>query len=111
MKASGKPAKPTARRHSVAVANAEVVLTFFVWLDNSLVLQTAGELYAGVSPCPLGSHWRTGDWHVAGRREYLRSRPPEFLVRKVAVVLQQRRVRESLRLRILAEAAEQVVES
>ena len=35
---------------------------------------------------------------------------PEFLLRKVDVVLQRRRVRESLRRRILAEAAELVVE-
>ena len=111
MKASVKPAKPSARRHA-SQSPAEVVLDqLFVWLDNSLVLQTAGE---------LARECHHAVWEAAGERaigmsrddarEFIRARVPEFWFRKVAVVLQRCRVRESLRLRILAEAAEQVVE-
>ena len=43
-------------------------------------------------------------------RGYIRAFAPEFLLKEVDLVMQRRRVRESLRQRILAEAAEQLVE-
>ena len=43
-------------------------------------------------------------------RGYIRAFAPEFLQKEVDLVLQRRRVRESLRQRILAEATEQLVE-
>ena len=43
-------------------------------------------------------------------RGYIRAFAPEFLGKEVDLVLQRRRVRESLRQRILAEATEQLVE-
>ena len=43
-------------------------------------------------------------------RGYIRAFAPEFLLKEVDLVLQRRRVRESLRQRILAEATDQLVE-
>ena len=43
-------------------------------------------------------------------RGYIRAFAPEFLRKEVNLVLQRRRVRESLRQRILAEATEQLLE-
>ena len=43
-------------------------------------------------------------------RGYIRAFAPEFLEKEVDLVLQRRRVRESLRARILAEATDQLVE-
>jgi hypothetical protein len=111
MKASGKPVKPAIRRH-LSNSPGEVVLDqLFVWLDNSLVLQTASEL---ARQCQVALWEATCDRIIGmsrdDAREYLRAHAGEFLVRKVAIVLQRRRVRESLRLKILSEAAEHVVE-
>ncbi len=43
-------------------------------------------------------------------RGYIRAFAPDFLRKEVDLVLQRRRVRESLRQRILAEATEQLVD-
>ena len=82
----------------------------FVWLDASLVRQAAGEL---VSEChaALWGHARekAGEMTLPEAKEYIRALAPEFLVREVDLVLQRRRVPESLRQRILAEATEHLV--
>jgi hypothetical protein len=83
----------------------------FAWLDTSLVRQAAGEL---ARECHVAL-WeatceRAREMSRDDARAHIRSFAPEFLVREVDMVLQRRRVRESLRLRILAEATDQVVE-
>ncbi len=83
----------------------------FAWLDLSLVRQAGGE---------LARECHTAVWEVTYEkargmsrdeaRGYIRAFAPEFLQKEVDLVLQRRRVRESLRQRILAEAAEQLVD-
>lgn len=83
----------------------------FVWLDNSMVRQAGGEL---ARECHIAlweaTSQRAREMTRDEARGYIRAYAPEFLVREVDIVLQRRRVRDSLRRRILAEAAEQVVE-
>lgn len=83
----------------------------FAWLDLSLVRQAAGELarecHAAV--CEATSEKARG-MSRAEARGYIRAFAPEFLQREVDLVLQRRRVRESLRQRILADATEQLVD-
>ena len=100
--------------YAVRTANppSESVLDqFFAWIDASLVRQAAGE---------LARECHTAMWEVTcekaremsrdAARGYLRAFAPEFLRGEVDLVLQRRRVRESLRRRIVAEATEQLVE-
>ena len=83
----------------------------FAWLDISLVRQAAGELAreCHVAVCESLSEKARGMSRDEARG-YIRAYAPEFLGREVDLVLQRRRVRVSLRQRILAEAAEQLVE-
>jgi hypothetical protein len=111
MKTNGKPKQTTARRQ-VPISTTEGVLDrLFIWLDNSLVRQTAGELARechialGEATCDRAAQMTRED-----ARQYIKALAPEFLVREVEPVLQRRRVRESLRQRILADASEQVVD-
>ncbi len=111
MKTNGKPARPAGPRRGSESPPEGVLDQLFVWLDNSLVRQTAGEL---ARECHVAL-WkatcqRASELTRDEAREYIRDHAPEFLVQEVHAVLQRRRVRESLRRRILAEAAEQVVE-
>ena len=111
MKTNGNRKQSTAPRHTSNSLTEGVLDRLFIWLDNSLVRQTAGELarechialwdaaYECAAPMPRDE-----------AREYIRSMAPEFLVHEVDPVLQRRRVRESLRLKILDEATDQVVE-
>ena len=83
----------------------------FAWLDVSLVRQAAGEL---ARECHAAV-WEATYEKARGMsrdeaRGYVRAFAPEFLLKEVDLVLQRRRVRESLRQRILAEATEQLVE-
>ena len=83
----------------------------FIWLDTSLVRQTAGELCGNVTlrcgkppASALCNCRKTKRGNTSGRCS------GSFSSAEVDPVLQRRRVRESLRLRILADATEQVVE-
>jgi hypothetical protein len=111
MKTNGKQKLSTARTRPRIAPPEGVLDRLFVWLDNSLVRQTAGELARecyialGEATCE-----RAREMSRDEARELIRAFAPEFLVREVDQVLQRRRVRESLRLRILAEATDQVVE-
>jgi hypothetical protein len=115
MKSSGKQVPHTARAprgDRRTGESAEGLLDqLFVWLDNSMVRQAAGEL---ARECHLAlweaTSQRAREMTRDAARSYIRDHAPEFLIRVVDVVLQRRRVRESLRRKILAEAAEQVVE-
>jgi len=83
----------------------------FVWLDISLVRQAAGEL---ARECHIAV-WQATCEAARGMsrdeaRGYIRAYAPHFLDQEVDVVLQRRRVRDSLRQRILAEAVDQVVD-
>lgn len=83
----------------------------FAWLDISLIEQAAGEL---AREC-RSTVWEATNDKACGMsrdeaRGYIRAFAPEFLVREVDLVLQRRRVRESLRQRILVEATNQLVE-
>ena len=83
----------------------------FDWLDISLVRQAGGEL---ARECHVAV-WEVTCEKARGMsreeaRGYIRAFAPEFLRKEVDLVLQRRRVRESLRQRILAEATEQLVE-
>jgi hypothetical protein len=83
----------------------------FAWLDASLVHQAAGEL---ARECHAAVWEAVGEQAIAMSRNeargYIRAFAPEFLEKEVGLVLQRRRVRESLRQRIVLEATEQVVE-
>ena len=83
----------------------------FAWLDMSLVRQAGGEL---ARECHTAV-WEATSEKARGMsrdeaRGYIRAFAPEFLRREIDLVLQRRRVRVSLRQRILAEATEQLVE-
>jgi len=103
--------KPLTAKHRSGSPNEGILDQLFAWLDNSLVRQAAGELARechvalGEVTCEQARNMSRED-----AREYIRAAAPEFLVREVDFVLQRRRVRESLRLRIMADAMEQVVE-
>ena len=81
------------------------------WLDVSLVRQAAGELarecHIAVGEATYEKVCRMSRDEARG---YIRALAPEFLDKEVDLVLQRRRVRASLRQRILAEATEQIVE-
>jgi len=83
----------------------------FAWFDLSLVQQAAGELAreCNAAVCEATCEKARG-MSRAETRGYIRAYAPEFLRKEVDLVLQRRRVRESLRQRILAEATEQLVE-
>ena len=81
----------------------------FVWLDASLVRQSAGELARECQAAVWGHTCeKVRELTLAEAKEYIRAAAPEFLLREVDLVLQRRRVGESLRQRILAEATEQL---
>jgi hypothetical protein len=110
MKTKGNQAQSTARPR-VCESSEGVLDRLFVWLDNSLVHQTAGEL---ARECHIAlweaTSERAKEMSRDEARGYIRAFAPEFLVREVDLVVQRRRVRESLRKRILDAATEQVVE-
>ena len=111
MKTRGNQVQLTARHQACDSPTEGVLDRLFVWLDNSLVHQTAGE---------LARECHTALWEATSERAremsrdeargYIRAFAPEFLVREVDLILQRRRVRESLRRRIIEEATEQVVD-
>jgi hypothetical protein len=110
MKTNGNRKQATAR-HTSNVPTEGVLDRLFIWLDTSLVRQTAGEL---ARECHIAL-WeaacdRAAQLSQDEARGYIRALAPKFLVHEVDPVLQRRRVRESLRLRILADATDQVVE-
>ncbi len=111
MKTNSSRKQPTALGHASSLPMEGVLDRLFIWLDTSLVRQTAGEL---ARECHIAlweaTNERAAQMSRDDAREYIRGMAPEFLVHEVDPVLQRRRVRESLRLRILAEATEQVVE-
>jgi hypothetical protein len=111
MNTTDKPKQPA---HPACTPNppSEGLLDrLFAWLDMSLVRQAGGE---------LARECHTAVWEVTFEeargmsrdeaRGYIRAFAPEFLLKEVDLVLQRRRVRESLRQRILAEATDQLVE-
>jgi hypothetical protein len=105
---AGKKARPA----RAPKAQSEGVLDrLFAWLDVSLVRQAAGEL---ARECQAAVLEVCCDKARAMSREeargYIRAYAPEFLEKEVDLVLQRRRVRDSLRQRILVEAADQLVE-
>jgi hypothetical protein len=111
MKTNGNRKQASARLQTSSLPSEGVLDRLFVWLDTSLVRQTAGEL---ARECHIAL-WEAAfeqarEMSRDDAREYIRAMAPEFLVREVDPVLQRRRVRESLRLRILADATDQVVE-
>ena len=103
--------KQPAPGHASSLPTEGVLDRLFIWLDTSLVRQTAGEL---ARECHIvlweATYERAAQMSRDEAREYIRAIAPEFLVHEVDPVLQRRRVRESLRQRILAEATEQVAE-
>jgi hypothetical protein len=111
MKTNGNQMQSTARRDTCSSSGESHLDRLFVWLDNSLVRQTAGEL---ARECHIALWESTCERARRMSRDeargYIRAFAPEFLMREVDLVLQRRRVRESLRVRILDEATEQVVE-
>ena len=104
-----KQPQPSGRARNPSAEN--LLDRLFAWLDISLVRQAAGE---------LARECHTAVWEVTCEkargmsrdeaRGYIRAYAPEFLLKEVDLVLQRRRVRESLRQRILAEATEQLIE-
>ena len=111
MKTNGNRKQATAPRKAANSPTEGVLDRLFIWLDTSLVRQTAGEL---ARECHVAL-WeatcqRAAQMSREDARGYIRTFAPDFLIREVDPVLQRRRVRESLRLRILAEATDQVVD-
>ena len=115
MKTSGNRVQSTAQAphggQRAGDSTEDLLDQLFVWLDNSMVRQAGGEL---ARECHIALWEATSEKAREMTRDeargYIRAYAPEFLVREVDLVLQRRRVRESLRRRILAEATEQVVE-
>jgi len=111
MKTTDKPKHAT---HPVRARNqpAENLLDrLFAWLDISLVRQAAGELARECHTAVWETTWEKARGMSRDEaRGYIRAFAPEFLLKEVDLVLQRRRVRESLRQRILAEATDQLVE-
>ena len=111
MNTTDKP-KQTARPARTRNPSPEGVLDrLFAWLDMSLVRQAGGE---------LARECHTAVWEVTCEkarrmsrdkvRGYIRAYAPEFLHKEVRPGSARRRVRESLKQRILAEATDQLVE-
>ena len=90
---------------------ANIFDRLFAWLDSSLVRQAAGELARECHNAVWEATYE--NTHGMSRNEgrgYIRAFAPEFLAREIDLVMQRRRARESLRPRILMEAADQLVE-
>ncbi len=111
MKTTDKPKRPRRSSRPSNPPSENLLDRLFAWLDISLVRQAAGEL---ARECHIAVWERT--WEKAREmsrdeaRGYIREFAPDFLMKEVDMVLQRRRVRESLRQRILAEATDQLVE-
>lgn len=111
MNTTEKPKQPTRPARTPNPPPEGLLDRLFAWFDLSLVRQAGGE---------LARECHTAVWEVSCEkargmsrdeaRGYIRAFAPEFLLKEVDLVLQRRRVRESLRQRILAEATEQLVE-
>jgi hypothetical protein len=111
MNTTDKPRQSAQRTGRPNPRSEGVLDRLFAWLDISLVRQAAGE---------LARECHTAVWEVTNEkargmtrdaaRGYVRAFAPEFLHREVDLVLQRRRVGESLRQQIVAEATEQLVE-
>jgi hypothetical protein len=103
--------KKTATRRTPKPPVEGVLDRLFAWLDLSLVRQAAGELarecHVAVceATCETARHMSREE-----ARGYIRAFAPEFLEKEVDLVLQRRRVRDSLRQRIMTDAADQLVE-
>jgi hypothetical protein len=83
----------------------------FAWLDISLVRQAGGELARECHDAVWElTYEKARSMSRDEARGYIRAFAPDFLQKEVDLVLQRRRVRESLRQEILAEAAEQLVD-
>jgi hypothetical protein len=110
MNTTDKSKKTTPRRTPKPPAEG-VLDRLFAWLDLSLVRQAAGEL---ARECHVAVWEATCETARKMSREeargYIRAFAPEFLEKEVDLVLQRRRVRDSLRQRIMTEAADQLVE-
>jgi hypothetical protein len=111
MNTTDKPKQPADRARRPDLSTDGLLDRLFAWLDISLVRQAAGEL---ARECHAAV-WEATYEKARGMsrdeaRGYVRAFAPEFLSKEVDLVLQRRRVRESLRQQILAEAAEQLVE-
>jgi hypothetical protein len=111
MKTTDKP-KRTVRAPRTRNQPGENLLDrLFAWLDVSLVRQAAGELARECHAAVWEVTWEKACAMTRDEaRGYVRAFAPEYLAKEVDLVLQRRRVRESLRLRILADATEQLVE-
>jgi hypothetical protein len=109
--ATDKSKKKSQPARSAKLPAEGVLDRLFAWLDISLVRQTAGELarecQAAVCEATCG---KIRGLTAQEAREHIRAVAPKFLEKEVAMVLERRRVRESLRQRILAEAVDQLVE-
>ena len=111
MDTTAKPKQPARPACTTNPPPEGILNRLFAWLDISLVRQAGGE---------LARECHTAVWEVTCEkargmsrdeaRGYIRAFAPEFLEKEVDLVLQRRRVRESLRARILAEATDQLVE-
>ncbi|MGO9107990.1 MAG: hypothetical protein ACLP9L_02045 [Thermoguttaceae bacterium] len=111
MNTTDEPRQPLRPTRTANPPAENLLDRLFAWLDISLVRQAAGELARECHTAVWETTWEKA--HGMSRDEargYIRAFAPEFLVKEVDLVLQRRRVRESLRLRILAEATEQLVE-
>ena len=111
MNTKDKSKQPNNRARPSNLPDEGILDRLFAWLDSSLVRQAAGEL---ARECHIAL-WeatceKAREMSRDEARGYIRAFAPEFLVKEVDLVLQRRRVRESLKLRILAEATDQVVE-
>lgn len=110
MKTTDKP-KQSARRACRNPPTEGFLDRLFAWLDMSLVRQAAGELARECHTAVCDATFeKTRGMSRAEARGYIRAYAPEFLLKEVDLVLQRRRVGESLRQQILAEATEQLLE-
>ncbi len=81
----------------------------FVWLDASLVCQTAGELVRGCQSTILRQfREKVAGLPLAEAKGHIQTTILDVLRQEVDGVLQRRSVRASLRERILHQAAEQI---
>lgn len=111
MNTTDKPKRHASRARTPNSPAEGLLDRLFAWLDISLVQQAAGEL---ARECHV-TVWEVTCEKARGMsrdeaRGYIRAFAPEFLQLEVDLVLQRRKVRESLRQRILIEATDQVVE-
>lgn len=111
MDTTAKPKQPTLPARTPSPSAEGILDRLFAWLDLSLVRQAGGELAREChsAVCEAICEKARG-MSRAETRGYIRAFAPEFLWKEIDLVLQRRRVRESLRQRILAEATEQIVE-